>query len=316
MCTTITDPNSPTNFVAGVTSASTRSSRPSAAPGASACSAATCSRVLGSRERRRRPTMRSVAASRTQRRPQPVDPSAAELEQRVDAEASPGPAGDARDAAAAHEVVEVRDGGDELHALDDVLGLGLHLVERRAPFGGGCRRQHDERFGARGRRGVDHAHAVAELTGGDRRRLVRAAHAGRDREDEDAVVAEARLDGLLELARRGADVETRSSPSSSLSGRSPSRTDSPPIVSHIGTTVIRCLATSSAGRAAALSVTMATVTAPAAVRVRPSRWRRPAVPSTGARPVTVRAGRSAARSRRRAGRRRGRRRRPPGRAPP
>ena len=229
----------------------------------SACSAATCSRVFGSRERSE-PADHAVGGGvGAQRRPQPVHPSAAELEQRVDAEPSPGPAGDARDAAAAHEVIEVRDGGDELHAFDDVLRLGLDLVERRAPLGGLRRRQHDERFGAGRRRGVDDSHPVVELTGGDRRRLVRTAHAGRDREDEDAVVGRDATrwppgthPAWDRTSRRARHPAARSAAARLrvLSRRRSSATS--------GTTVIACRATSSDGRAAALSVTMATVTAP------------------------------------------------------
>ena len=98
----------PMNFVAGVTSASTRSSSRRAASGASACNAATCSRVFGSSERRNRldhPVERGVGA---ERRAQPVHLAAPELEQRVDPEAPSRPSRRSRDAAAAHEVVEVR----------------------------------------------------------------------------------------------------------------------------------------------------------------------------------------------------------------
>ena len=101
--------------------------------------------------------MRSSGGIGAQRRPQAADASAAELEQRVDAEPPPGPAGDARDASAAHEVVEARNGGDELHAFDDVLGLRLDFVERRASLGGAGRGQHHERFGTGRGRGVDDA---------------------------------------------------------------------------------------------------------------------------------------------------------------
>ena len=146
------------------------------------------------------------------------------------------------------------------------LASRLDLVERRAPL--------RRRSAAASTTSASAPAAVAVSTTrtgrrADRRPIAAASCvpliAGRDREDEDAVVAARRASmAVSNSPGAGPDVETRSSPSSSLSGRSPSRTDSPPIVSHIGTTVIRCLATSSAGRAAALSVTMATVTAPAA----------------------------------------------------
>ena len=187
----------------------------SAASGASACSAATCSRRvrLARSAGTGRPCGRAAASGlsagrRRCTRPPRNSNSGLMPSRRPAQPAMPG------HASAAHEVVEARDRGDQPHALDHRRLASASTSSSVAPARRAAGRgQHHERLGAGCGRGVDDAYAVAELTGGDRRRLVRAAHAGSDRQHEQRRRRPRRdLDGRLELTRRGAGRRDALSP--------------------------------------------------------------------------------------------------------